>query len=58
VTEAESAEFRATLSDATRWTPDAAVIHEEMAEAWCDKHSKISVVTVRVSARTATRKAV
>jgi hypothetical protein len=59
VTEAEGALFRATVSEAARWTLDAAVIREEMGEAWCDKRSKVTATTtVRVSARKGVKLAV
>jgi hypothetical protein len=58
VSEAEGALFRATISEGTRWTLDAERIRDEMGEAWCTAHSKVgTATTVRVSARTGTRKA-
>jgi hypothetical protein len=53
VSEAEGALFRATLTEATRWTLDAARIREEMGEAWALARSKVAAVTtLRVVART------
>jgi hypothetical protein len=58
VTEAEGALFRATVSEATRWTLDAARIKEEMGELWSVAHSKVSTVSsLRVTARTGARQA-
>jgi|SRR5579863_4251956 len=51
-TEAEGALFRATVSEAPRWTLDPERIREEMGAAWCDARSKIGTcTTVRISAR-------
>jgi hypothetical protein len=58
VTECEGMLFRATVSEAARWTLDATAIRAEMGDAWCDKRSKVaSVTSVRVSARTVARRA-
>jgi hypothetical protein len=55
---AEGELFRATVTEALRQSLDAEQIRSEMGERWITSHSKISVVTsVRVSARTGTRKA-
>jgi hypothetical protein len=58
LSEAEGALFRATVTEATRWTLDAERIKTEMGDDWCAARSKIAAVTtVRVSARTGIRKA-
>jgi hypothetical protein len=52
VSEAEGMLFRATISEATRWTLDAERIRRDMGELWTVARSKVSpVVSVRVSAR-------
>ena len=57
-TVAEGALFRCTITEATRWTLDADRIRQDMGEAWCSARSKVSsVTTLRVSARSGTRKA-
>src|ERR1700687_3374084 len=56
--EGEGALSRATVSQGTRWTLDADRVKSEMGEAWYTAHCKVgAVTTVRVSARTGTRKA-
>ncbi len=56
--EAEGALFRVTVSQGTRWTLDVERVRSEMGEGWCNERSKVAAVTtVRVSARTGTRKA-
>lgn len=58
VSEAEGMLFRATVSQATRWTLDAERIKAEMGELWVTAHSKVSAVTtLRVTARTGSRQA-
>jgi hypothetical protein len=58
ITEAEGMLFRATVTEATRWTLDAERIKAEMGELWTVAHSKVSAVTsVRLSARTGSRRA-
>jgi len=58
VPEAEGMLFRATVSDVTRWTLDTDRVKQEMGEAWFTARCKVGAsTTVRVSARTATRKA-
>jgi hypothetical protein len=58
VSEAEGALFRATVSEATRWTLDTDRVKSEMGAAWYETHCKGSLTTtVRVSARTGSRKA-
>ena len=58
VREAEGALFRATITEATKWTLDAARIRAELGEAWCTARSKVSTVTtLRVAARTGVRQA-
>jgi hypothetical protein len=58
VSEAEGDLFRASITEAARWTLDAERIREEMGEPWCTARSKVATVTtVRVSARTGSRKA-
>src|SRR5579864_7881073 len=50
--EAEGVLFRATVSEAVRWSLDAQRIREEMGAAWCDARSKITATTtVRVCSR-------
>lgn len=52
VTEAEGDLFRATVTEATRWTVDSDRVKTEMGEAWYQARCKIGkTVTVRVSAR-------
>ena len=56
--EAEGALFRATITEATRWTLDTDRVKSEMGAAWYDAHCRGSLTTtVRVSARTGARKA-
>src|SRR5690242_17350519 len=58
VESAEGMLFRATVSQATRWTLDADRIKAEMGELWTVAHSKVSAVTtLRVTARTGSRQA-
>jgi hypothetical protein len=58
VTEAEGMLFRATVTEAARWTLNAEQIREEMGEAWAMQRSKCSTsTTLRVSARSGARKA-
>jgi hypothetical protein len=58
VESAEGMLFRATVTEATRWTLDAERIKAEMGELWSVAHSKVSAVTsVRLSARTGSRQA-
>ncbi|HLJ18974.1 MAG TPA: hypothetical protein VKU84_02185 [Stellaceae bacterium] len=58
VTEAEGALFRATITEATRWTLDTDRVKAEMGQAWYEGRCKIgTATTVRVSARTGIRKA-
>jgi hypothetical protein len=58
VESAEGMLFRASISQATRWTLDAERIKAEMGELWAVAHSKVSAVTsVRLSARTGSRQA-
>src|SRR5690348_14387880 len=45
VSTAEGVLFRATVSEATRWTLDAERIKAEMGELWCTAHSKVTAVT-------------
>jgi hypothetical protein len=53
VAEAEGALFRATVSDAVRWTIDSALVKAEMGVAWWDARCRQSLVTtVAVKART------
>jgi len=48
----------APVTEATRWTLDVERLKSEMGTAWYDAHTKGSLTTtVRVSARTGTRKA-
>jgi hypothetical protein len=55
VTEAEGELFRASVTEASRWTLD---VKAEFGESWYLARCKIgSVTTVRVSARTGARKA-
>jgi hypothetical protein len=55
---AEGMLFRASVSQATRWTLDAERIKAEMGELWTVAHSKVSTVTtLRVAARTGSRRA-
>jgi hypothetical protein len=58
IPEAEGMLFRATISEASRWTLDAERIRAEFGDAWCTAHSKVAtVVSVRVSARTGATRA-
>ena len=58
VTEAQGDLFRATITEAARWSLDANAIRAEMGETWCDRRSKVAtVITLRVSARTGARRA-
>jgi hypothetical protein len=58
LSEAEGALFRASVTEATRWTLDTDRVKSEMGDAWCTARSKVAAVTtVRVCARTGTRKA-
>jgi hypothetical protein len=58
VTEAEGMLFRASVTQATRWTLDADRIKAELGELWTVAHSKVSTVTtLRVTARTGSRQA-
>jgi hypothetical protein len=58
VSEVEGCLFRATITEATCWTLDTDRVKSEMGAAWYDAHTKGSLTTtVRVSARTGTRKA-
>ena len=58
LSEAEGALFRGTISEGTRWTLDTDRVKSEMGEAWCTARSRVAAVTtVRVSARTGSRKA-
>jgi hypothetical protein len=53
VTEAEGMLFRATVTEATRWTLDTDRVKAEMGTAWYEAHCKVGTsATVRVSART------
>ena len=57
VAEAEGALFRATVSEAVRWTIDSAKVKAEMGAAWWDARCRQSLVTtVAVKARTASTK--
>jgi hypothetical protein len=58
VSEIEGSLFRATVSEATRWTLDVERVKSEMGAAWYEAHSRGSLTTtVRVCARIGTRKA-
>jgi hypothetical protein len=58
VSEVEGVLFRATVTEATRWTLDTDRVKSEMGAAWYDAHCRGSLTTtVRVSARTGARKA-
>jgi hypothetical protein len=58
VSEVEGCLFRVAITEATRWTLDTERVKSEMGAAWYDAHTKGSLTTtVRVSARTGTRKA-
>jgi hypothetical protein len=58
VESAEGMLFRATITEATRWTLDAEHIKAELGERWTIAHSKVSAVTsVRVTARSGSRQA-
>ena len=55
---AEGDLFRCSVTEALRQTLDTEQVKAEMGERWCASHCKIAVTTtVRVSARTGTRKA-
>src|ERR1700687_3080717 len=57
VAEAEGAAFRATVSDAVRWTIDSAKVRAEMGESWWDARCRQSLVTtVAVKALVASAK--
>ena len=57
VAEAEGALFRATVSEAARWTLDSDRVKAEMGEAWYSARCKVGIsTTVRVSARTGATK--
>jgi hypothetical protein len=52
VTEAEGLLFRATVSEATRWTLDSEAVKAEMGHAWYQARCNIGAcVTVRISSR-------
>jgi hypothetical protein len=52
VSEDEGHLFRATVSEATRWTLDTECVKAEMGHAWYQARCKVGAcVTVRVSAR-------
>jgi hypothetical protein len=56
--EAEGSLFRATVTEALRQSLDTERVRNEMGTAWCDARSKVAIVTtVRINARTGTRKA-
>ena len=56
--EAEGVLFRATVTEATRWTLDTDRVKAEFGEAWYAARCKVgTVTTVRVSARTGNRQA-
>jgi hypothetical protein len=58
VESAEGMLFRATITEATRWTLDSERIKAELGELWAVAHSKVSTVTtLRVTARTGARQA-
>jgi hypothetical protein len=51
-TEAEGALFRATLTEAARWTLDTDRVKAEMGEPWYSSHCRVGTsTTLRVSAR-------
>jgi hypothetical protein len=53
VSEVEGALFRATVSEAVRWTIDSKAVRSEMGEAWLNARCRQSLVTtVAVKART------
>jgi hypothetical protein len=55
--EIEGAMYRATISDAVRWTLDAKGVKAEMGEAWWDARCRQSLVTtVAVTALVASPK--
>jgi hypothetical protein len=57
VAEAEGVLFRATVSEAVRWTIDSARVKAEMGAAWWDARCRQSLVTtVAVKARTGATK--
>ena len=45
VAEAEGAVFRATITDAVRWTIDAKAVRVEMGEPWWEARCRQSLVT-------------
>ncbi len=56
---AEGDLFRCTVTEALRDTLDTALVKKELGERWYASHCRIAVTTtVRVSARTGSRKAV
>jgi len=56
--EAEGALFRATVTEAARWTLDVDRVKAEMGEDWYTARCKVgTATTVRVCARTGARKA-
>ncbi|HZT90264.1 MAG TPA: hypothetical protein VFA12_20155 [Stellaceae bacterium] len=58
VGEAEGALFRATVSEAIRWTLDSSLVKERMGHDWWNQHCRTaSVTTVKVCARTGSFKA-
>ena len=57
VAEAEGALYRATITDAGRWTIDAKTVRSEMGEPWWDARCRQSLVTtVAVKALVASSK--
>jgi hypothetical protein len=58
VPEAEGDLFRATVTEACRWTLDAERVKAEMGAGWYDARCKVgTVTTIRVSARTGATRA-
>jgi hypothetical protein len=58
VSEVEGCLFRATVTEATRWTIDTDRVKAEMGAAWYDAHTKGSLTTtVRIAAKIGTKKA-
>ena len=56
-TEIEGTVYRATISDAVRWTLDAKAVRGEMGDAWWNARSRQSLVTtVAVKALVAAQK--
>jgi hypothetical protein len=45
VPEVEGSVYRATISDAVRWTLDSKAVRSEMGEAWWDARCRQSLVT-------------